>query len=153
MVVEGRLTRLRPVGEDDLDLLASWFGDPGFVEGWGEQPLSRAEVAAKYVGRRRPAVESYVVVAGDVPIGYAQYWPAGDAEGGIDMILVPHARGRGYGPDAAEALASHLLRNLHWSRVTVDPAAGNVRAVRAWEKSGFRPVGERGAELVMERRS
>ncbi len=152
-VVEGRLVRLRPAREDDLDLLAGWFGDPAFVEHWGATALPREEVAAKYVGRRRPDVESFIILAVDVPIGYAQYWHAGETEGGIDLILAPRWHGRGHGPDAAAALATHLLRDRHWTRVTVDPAATNTRAIRAWEKAGFHPVKHHGDTLIMERRT
>ena len=46
-------------------------------------------------------------------------------EGGLDMFLVPGARGRGLGPDAARAMADHLLAARGWSRVTVDPYTWN----------------------------
>lgn len=152
--IRGRgLVRLRPADEDDLELLAGWFGDPSFIDHWGQTPLTRQEVAAKYIGRRRPDVESFIILAGGVPIGYIQYWLAGKTEGGIDLILDPRRRGRGHGPDAADALANHLLRDLHWTRVTADPAATDARAVRAWEKAGFHRVGQDGDALVMERRS
>ncbi|WP_344507015.1 GNAT family N-acetyltransferase [Dactylosporangium maewongense] len=150
-ILSGRMVRLRPVAEDDLDLLAGWFGDPGFIDHWGDTPLTREQVAAKYIGRRRPEVESFIVLTGDAPIGYAQYWHAGEFEGGIDLILEPHGRGRGYGPDAADTLARHLLQHLHWTRVTADPVATNARAIRAWEKAGFRRVGQHGEALIMER--
>ena len=136
----------------DLDLLAGWFGDPDFIDHWADTPLTRQQVAAKYIGRRRPDVESFIVLAGGTPIGYTQYWRAGATEGGIDLILEPRRRGRGYGPDAADALARHLLHQLRWTRVTADPAATNVRAVRGWEKAGFRRVGQSGEALIMERR-
>jgi aminoglycoside 6'-N-acetyltransferase len=152
-VITGRLTRLRPADEDDLDLLAGWFADAEFLDNWGDGPLTRDEVAAKYVGRRRPTVESFIVLAGDFPIGYAQYWHAGEADGGIDLILAPSARGHGYGPDVAVALTRHLLDELRWTRVTVDPAAANARAVRAWEKAGFRLAGRDGDELILEIRA
>lgn len=153
-VLAGRSIRLRPAGEQDLELLAGWFADPAFVEHWGGVPLTREQVAAKYVGRRRPRVESFVVLAGDLPVGYAQYWHAGPAEGGLDICLLPCAQGRGYGPDVADTLATHLLTELCWSRVTADPAASNQRAVRAWQKAGFEPTGVLSAdgELLMERR-
>ncbi|MEV6847740.1 GNAT family N-acetyltransferase [Actinoplanes sp. NPDC051411] len=112
--------------------------------------IERDPIAGRLV---RPDVESFVVLAGDAPVGYAQYWHANQTEGGIDLILAPQARGRGYGPDAARALADHLLGDLKWSRVTVDPAADNRRAIRAWEKAGFQHVGADGEGLTMERRS
>ncbi|MEU6282309.1 GNAT family N-acetyltransferase [Streptomyces sp. NPDC047028] len=143
-VLPGELTLLVPTGEGDLDLLAGWFADPEFVANWGGVPLSRAVVAAKYVGRRRPQVESFLVLDQGVPVGYAQYWSVGAREGGLDMVLTSGARGRGLGPDAAGALVRHVCGTLGWERVTVDPAAANVRAVRAWEKAGFRRVPDDG---------
>ncbi|MFJ6511772.1 GNAT family N-acetyltransferase [Streptomyces sp. NPDC091406] len=156
--LDGVLTRLVPTTEDDLDLLAQWFAAPDFVEHWGGVPLSREEVAEKYVGRRRPRVQSYLVVAEGAPVGYAQFWHAdttADAstsgiEGGIDMVLHPKSRGRGWGPEATRTLLAHLGGELGWRRVTVDPVRENVRAVRAWEKAGFRQVRSEGAGLLME---
>lgn len=150
--VNGAVTRLVPTSEDDLPLLAGWFADPGFVEHWGGAPVSREEVAAKYLGRRRPEVESFLVLAQEEPVGYAQYWYAGAAEGGLDLVLNAGARGRGLGPDAARALTDHVCGTLEWQRVTVDPAATNVRAVRAWEKAGFRRVPSEGEALLLEYR-
>ncbi|MEU6734948.1 GNAT family N-acetyltransferase [Streptomyces physcomitrii] len=149
-VVRGEATSLVPAAEAHLPLLAGWFADPAFVRDWGGQPLTREEVAAKYIGRRRPEVVSLLVLDGVEPVGYAQYVTAGPHEGGIDMVLLPRAQGRGLGPDAARALVRHLLTALGWTRVTVDPEAANLRAVRAWSKAGFRPVGPRGSQLLME---
>ncbi|MFF8796456.1 GNAT family N-acetyltransferase [Streptomyces globisporus] len=152
--LHGTLTRLVPTTEADLDLLAGWFASPDFVAYWGGVPLSRTEVAVKYVGRRRPRVQSYLVLAEDAPVGYAQFWYADEAEGGIDLVLQPDAQGGGLGPDATRALLAHLGGELGWRRVTVDPVRENVRAVRAWEKAGFRQVtsepGELLGELLME---
>ncbi|MFE4869455.1 GNAT family N-acetyltransferase [Streptomyces sp. NPDC056682] len=110
MSIEGELTRLVPVGEEDLDLLAGWFASSAFVEHWGGTPLARDEVAAKYVGRLRPQVESFLVLAGSGPVGYAQYSCTGGKDGGIDVLLIPEARGQGFGPDAAGALMAYLLQ-------------------------------------------
>ena len=56
---------------------------------------------------------------------------------GLDMFLIPAARGRGLGPDAARAMARNLLHERGRERVTVDPYGWNEGAVRAWERSGF----------------
>ncbi|MGW4163016.1 GNAT family N-acetyltransferase [Streptomyces sp. NPDC004788] len=148
--ISGTLTRLVPTSEGDLDLLAGWFADPDFVEHWGGVPKTREEVAAKYVGRRRPEVQSFLVLAQGAPVGYAQYWHADANEGGIDMVLVPKARGRGLGMDAARALVNYLRGTLGWSRVTVDPAAANAGAVHFWEKAGFCVVSDDGVTVLME---
>ena len=60
--------------------------------------------------------------------------------GGRALFLVPTARGRGLGPDAARAMTRHLLDERGRSRVTVDPYTWNEHAVHAWGKAGFLPV-------------
>ncbi|MEU2671496.1 GNAT family N-acetyltransferase [Streptomyces sp. NPDC007164] len=149
-VIAGDLTCLVPAAEAHLPLLARWFADPAFVRNWGGEPFTREEVAAKYIGKRRPAVESFLIVAQAIPVGYVQYAPAGPGQGGIDMVLLPQAQGRGLGPDAARALVRYLHTMLGWNRVTVDPEASNTQAIRAWTKAGFRPVNRQGSQLLME---
>jgi aminoglycoside 6'-N-acetyltransferase len=141
-VIRGSRTELRPATESDLDLLAGWFADPAFVAWWGGAPLARSVVAEKYVGRRAPAVESYIVEEDGHPIGYIQAWTDdGGRSGGIDLVLVPERQGYGLGPDAGRALAEELV-SRGWQPVTVDPALPNLRAIRAWEKAGFVADGE-----------
>ena len=105
---------------------------------WGGVPLARETVAGKYTGARGPAVESFVVEEAGRPVGYIQSWRGEERRGGIDVVLVPEARGRGLGPEAVRALVRHLLEEEGWRQVTVDPAVGNERAIRAFEKAGFR---------------
>ena len=142
-MIRGARTSLRPVGPADLDLLAGWLADPGVYAFWGGAPLDREAVAEKYIGKRDPGVVSFIVEADSRPIGYIQYWhtdddPAQDS-GGIDMVLLPSARGQRLGPDAARALVDHLIRERGWRRVTVDPSLDNPAAIRAWARAGFVP--------------
>jgi aminoglycoside 6'-N-acetyltransferase len=76
------------------------------------------------------------------------------------MFLIPEARGRGLGPDAARAMTEHLLHERGRERVTVDPYAWNEGAVRAWERAGFVEVSRHEADeehtapwILMEFRS
>ena len=62
------------------------------------------------------------------------------------MFLIPAARGRGLGPDAARAMTEHLLHERGRERVTVDPYAWNEGAVRAWERAGFVEVSRHEAD-------
>lgn len=92
----------------------------------------------------RPHVDAYIVEADGVPVGYLQAWFGETPDvGGLDMFLVPAARGRGLGPDAARTLARYLLGEGGRQRVTVDPDIRNERAVGGWVKAGFRPIEER----------
>jgi aminoglycoside 6'-N-acetyltransferase len=111
--------------------------------GAGDGHVVRGAVTVMRERLSRREVDPYIVERNAEPIGYVQAWRAADGGGGLDMFLVPHARGAGAGPDAARALATYLRDEQGWTRVTVDPYTWNDAAVRAWERAGFVPVEER----------
>src|SRR5207247_6577103 len=104
-----------------------------------------------YTGRRRPEVEPFIIEAEGVAVGYLQCWRGTETSGGIDLFLVPEARGRGLGPDAARAASSFLLDHRRWTEVTVDPVVDNIRAIRAFERAGFSPASEELDEEIGKR--
>jgi aminoglycoside 6'-N-acetyltransferase len=135
------VTVVRTATADDADLLVAWHADPEVARFWDGETFTRDEVLERL---GRDDVESFVAEADGEPVGYLQAWHEGDgAEGGIDMFLIPGARGRGLGPDAARTLADHLRDERGWRRVTVDPYLWNEAAIRAWRRAGFREVEER----------
>ncbi|HYM69333.1 MAG TPA: GNAT family N-acetyltransferase [bacterium] len=147
MLIAGSRTTLRPVSDADLDALARWFGDPAFVVWWGGTPKRREEVAEKYLGVD-PARQAFIVEADGMPIGYIQAWSDQPPDGGVDIVLVPEAQGRGLGVDAVRALSAHL-RAAGWRQIIADPVARNRRAIRAFEKAGFIKIGEQGEHVLL----
>jgi aminoglycoside 6'-N-acetyltransferase len=72
---------------------------------------------------------------------------------GMDIYLTASRHGRRLGAEAIRLLAPHLFAERGHHRLTIDPAADNAPAIRAYEKAGFRPVGtmrnyERGPDGV-----
>src|SRR5712692_1459121 len=139
MRVRGRLTTVRRAAEEDADLLVRWHADPDVARYWDDEAFTREDMLERL---RRPAVEAFVVEEAADPVGYLQVWAEG-GEGGLDMFIVPDARGRGLGPDAARAVALYLRSDRGWSRITVDPYLWNEVARRGWRRAGFRDVEER----------
>jgi aminoglycoside 6'-N-acetyltransferase len=127
--VHGRLTTLRPAGAGDVDRLVAWHADPEVARYWDHETFTPAEMEERLA---RDDVEAWIVEEAEGPIGFLQVHPEG-----LDMFLVPAARGRGLGPDAARAMARHLRDERGRQRVTVDPYAWNEGAVRAWARAGF----------------
>jgi aminoglycoside 6'-N-acetyltransferase len=136
--IRGETTVVRPAGDADAELLVAWHDDPEVARYWDDERFTREQMLARL---RRPDVEAYVVEAGGEPVGYLQVWQE-DESGGIDMFLLPAARGRGLGPDAGRAVARHLRDERGWRRVTVDPYLSNEAAIRAWRRAGFHDVEE-----------
>ena len=127
--VHGRLTTLRPATAEDVERLVAWHADPEVSRYWDGETFTLAEMEERLA---RDDVEAWIVEEADEPVGYLQVHPDG-----LDMFLIPSARGSGLGPDAARAMTEHLLRERGRERVTVDPYAWNEGAVRAWERAGF----------------
>ena len=138
VLVRGRLTALRPAGADDVDRLLAWHADPEVSRYWDGETFTRAEMEERLA---REDVEAWIVEDEGEPIGYLQVHADG-----LDMFLIPEARGRGLGPDAARAMAEHLLHERGRGRVTVDPYTWNEGAVRAWERAGFVAVSRNEAD-------
>jgi aminoglycoside 6'-N-acetyltransferase len=77
-------------------------------------------------------------------VGFIQDWEEADPEfrhAGIDLFLAGAVQGRGLGPEAIRVLATYLFEARGHHRLTIDPAAANERAIRAYAKVGFRTVG------------
>jgi aminoglycoside 6'-N-acetyltransferase len=136
--IHGRLTSLRPATDADVERLVGWHADPEVARFWDGETYTPAELRELLA---QDDVEPWIVEAGGEPVGYLQVH-----ETGLDMFLVPAARGRGLGPDAARAMARHLLDDRGWERVTVDPYAWNEQALRAWRSAGFVPVSRHDAD-------
>ena len=60
---------------------------------------------------------------------------------GIDLFLGAPYHDRGLGTDAVRTMARHLIDDRGHHRLTIDPAAHNERAIRCYEKVGFKRVG------------
>jgi aminoglycoside 6'-N-acetyltransferase len=59
----------------------------------------------------------------------------------IDVFLHPDWHGKGIGTDAVRTLARHLVHDRGHHRLAIDPAASNEKAIRAYRRVGFQPVG------------
>jgi aminoglycoside 6'-N-acetyltransferase len=59
----------------------------------------------------------------------------------VDLFLAPALHGHGLGTEAVRAVVRHLIDERGHHRITIDPAARNDRAIRAYRAVGFRDVG------------
>ena len=136
----------RPMTADDLPLLKRWLAAPHVVQWWGntyEQfELVRGDLEVE-------AMDQYVVTTNDRPFGYLQCYdpmvwpdnglgahPAGTR--GIDQFIgAPEMLERGHGSAFIRMFIERLLK-AGSPRIITDPDPNNHRAIRAYEKAGFR---------------
>lgn len=90
-----------------------------------------------------PEASRLTVVLDGVVVGMVQFWEELTPKyrhATMDLFLDPSAQGRGLGTEVLRRVVGHLIDRGH-HRITIDPAASNAAAIRAYEKVGFRPVG------------
>ncbi len=146
---------LRHMTEEDLPLLHDWLDRPHIVEWWGGWRPSMEEVRTHYLPRvmATERVTPYIGMLGDTPFAYAQSYVAlGSGDGwwenetdpgvrGIDQSIGDaHLLGKGLGTKLVRALVDMLFRDPSVTKVQTDPAPTNLRAIRCYEKAGFRIV-------------
>jgi len=127
---------LRPLRDSDAAELRRIHATPEVSRWWGLP-------ADGFPGDEPDATRLAIEVDGAVA-GLVQY-DEEDApryrHAGIDLFLDPALHGRGLGEEAVRQVVRHLIDERGHHRITIDPAADNAAAIRAYEKVGFRPVG------------
>jgi len=139
--LRGRTVHLRPVAAADAEPLTRILAHPDVARWWPR--YDRARVEAEMVGDE-PDTTHWVIELDRAVVGMVQAWEESEADfrhAGIDLFLDPGVRGRGLGPDAIRAVAAWLIDARGHHRMTMDPAAENEAAIRAYRKVGFREVG------------
>jgi aminoglycoside 6'-N-acetyltransferase len=84
-----------------------------------------------------------VLVDGEVA-GYVQFWEEPDPDSrhaDVDIFLGPDTQGRGLGTEAMRTVVRFLIDDRGHHRVTLGTSVDNTRAIRCYEKVGFRRVG------------
>lgn len=64
-----------------------------------------------------------------------------DRHARIDLFLDSTHQDLRLNPEAIALVARYLFEVRGHRRLTIDPAAANIRAISAYERVGFRPVG------------
>lgn len=86
----------------------------------------------------------YAISYGGRVVGFIQYAEENEPHyrhASIDLFVDPAVHSQGIGRDAIAALARHLVDDRGHHRITIDPAADNVAAIRCYSAVGFKPVG------------
>jgi AacA4 family aminoglycoside N(6')-acetyltransferase len=150
---------LRLMTEHDLPLLHHWLNQPHVHAWWGgeEAAPSQAQVQAHYRPRvmAQERVTPYIAMWGARALGYAQsYDVMGHGDGwwtdetdpgkrGIDQFIgEAQCLDQGLGTRLVQALAARLFDDPAVTGIQTDPAPHNHRAIRCYEKAGFRRIAD-----------
>ena len=151
----------RTVTARDLKLIAAWLEQPHWREWWDAPEQAIAEIRDHIASDE---VEPLIVELDGKPVAYLQSYDPHLEDGhpyrdqpfgtlGVDISIGPaEMLGKGHG-SAILMQFCRLLFEEGCPRVIIDPHPDNARAIRAYEKAGFRAfdrrVSEYGPALMM----
>jgi aminoglycoside 6'-N-acetyltransferase len=133
----------------DLPLVRGWLALPEVVEWWGD-PDEQFELVREDL--ESLAMDQFIIAIDDRPFAYLQCydptaWPENGlgrhpfGTRGIDQFIGdPNMIGHGHGSAFIRQFTDGLL-TAGTPRVLTDPDPANARAIRAYEKAGFRAEG------------
>jgi aminoglycoside 6'-N-acetyltransferase len=140
MEVRGERVVLRPLRAEDAPRLAELAADPAVARWWPN--LTERDVVELAEGKGDAV--GFAIVESEETIGLVQYAEELDPDyrhAGIDIFIGAPYQDRGLGTDAVRTMVRYLVHDRGHHRLTIDPVAHNDRAIRAYEKVGFRRVG------------
>jgi aminoglycoside 6'-N-acetyltransferase len=142
LVLRGERVTLRPVAREERAILAAILAEPSVARWWGPP---RPDIAAvdDWLDADADTVVLAIEVDGQV-VGSIQASEETDPDyrhASVDLFLATSHQGQGLGPEAIRTIARYLLEERGHHRLTIDPSAANERAIRTYERLGFRRVG------------
>ena len=152
----GNLVRLAAPRPEDAATFARWSEDAEYLrllDTDPAQPLSAEEFAEREITLTGPRNVLFRIrtLAEDKLIGFvALHSIEWNNQAGVLAIGIgdPDYRGKGYGSDALRLILRYAFNELNLYRVGLHVIGYNARAIRAYEKVGFRREGVvRGAIL------
>ena len=137
----------------DLPLVRIWLAQPHVMEWWPDPQQQAEEIEGLCHGGD---TEPFIVSLASRPIAFLQCSRLGSREHGIDQFIgEAELLGQGHGSSFIRQFCDGLFQAGLALTVTTDPDPANARAVRAYEKAGFRRIGPRdtpwGHVLLMQR--
>jgi RimJ/RimL family protein N-acetyltransferase len=139
-VIAGRKVSLRPVEDDDADLIHRWMNTPAVWRGMDyERPFSRADVADD-IARSRADGQPFMIVAGDRPVGRIglNAFRSRDRIAALYMYIGEgDAQGHGYGTDAVMTLLGYAFDRMDLARIELWALGDNEPALALYRACGF----------------
>ena len=135
----------RPMSAEDLLTIKRWLETP-HVRQWWHDPVEQLELVSGDLDH--PDMAQFIVAVDEREFAYLQcyslsawntgFGPQPEGTRGLDQFIgEADMLGRGHGSAFVRAFADRLLAT-GTPRVVTDPDPANARAIRSYEKAGFR---------------
>jgi RimJ/RimL family protein N-acetyltransferase len=147
--IDGRKVSLQRPRPEELAAVMRWYTDPEIARltRYQRRPMAPAEIERFFNGRLlSPDALAYTIheLPGGRPVGFTTFSSL-DADNGSVLFHITigerDAWGRGLGTETTELMLAHAFERLGLHRVGLSVFSFNTRAIRAYDKAGFRVEG------------
>ncbi|SDH15790.1 GNAT family N-acetyltransferase [Desulfosporosinus hippei] len=148
-MLHGLKTSVRPVEEDDIDEIYQWYNDQE-VNLWstGAWPLNtllnKEQLSIKFLDGSSDGYRYSILDENNYLIGTIGFKELNIPSRSTTLFVVIGNKsfwGKGYGTDALIVFARYLFTQWNLHRISLDTWDGNLRAIKAYEKVGFKIEG------------
>ena len=147
--IEGRLVTLRRHRQENLPHVVRWYRDPELARltRYQTRPMPLEEIESFFRNRllSAEALAYAIHVRGTERLIGVTTFSALDPDNGSALFHITIGEadcwGRGYGTETVALMLGHAFEKLGLHRVGLSVFAFNERAIRSYEKAGFREEG------------
>ena len=148
--------RIRTLRDEDFTIMFKWLTDERVLEFYGgrDKKYTMESLKEHYTEKWEDEVFRVIIEYNSIPIGYGQiykmygelytdyHYPQTDEiVYGMDQFIVePEYWSKGIGTQFIKIIFEFLKKERNANAVILDPRKNNPRAIRAYQKSGFRII-------------
>jgi len=153
MIIQGEKVALRPMEPEEVTLIHLWANNPDALPFWYGEKKTLEEIKgdwkSHYFSDNNPYTgRCFAILKGKnpvgKPIGMINYNRIDRDNRSVDIdMIIGKAKdwGQGYGSDALKTFARYLFDRFDLNRIWLGSYIYNKRAIRAYEKAGFKKEG------------
>lgn len=150
--------RIRSLTKKDLPILLKWLTDDRVLEFYGgrDQNLTEFDILREYYEEDNEIATRLIVECNEIPIGYVQvydmideYYDSYQYDKKEEIVYCmdqfigePDYWDKGIGTRFMKMILEYLVTEKNARAVILDPHQNNPRAVRMYEKAGFKIIKE-----------
>nr|WP_255294979.1 GNAT family N-acetyltransferase [Bacillus sp. AFS041924] len=155
MIFQNNKVIIRQLLESDVPLLSKWLSDPKVLQYYEgrDNPFSDEKVRNIFF-TKDPSIQMCIAMYENIEIGYIQFYKLdGDSKSeygykdsseliyGMDQFIGEvDFWNRGIGSLLVSSTVNYLVSNQNAKKVVVDPQTWNERAIKCYEKCGFKKI-------------
>ena len=146
-MISGPKIILRPLCVEDAEFFARWYNEAVVMFECGFHEPTTLAAERLRIQRPEDADESwYAIIDKETgrlvgETGLLRMWPHWQRTDMSMIIPDPRDRGRGYGTEAGGLILDMAFNHYKFNRISVGVVERNNRALKYWERLGFRKEG------------